>query len=131
MTKGSHISGFAINVDDLDRSAEFYTKGLGLEEKMKLDLGEMHEVMVGGDGDPSTILLVKHLKRTTPPEPGSGFEKIVLVVDDVDTLHDSAIANGGSSVKAPWDLEKMGIRVALVRDPDGYLIELVKQLREL
>ena len=91
---------------------------------MKLDLGEMHEVMVGGDGDPSTILLVKHLKRTTLPEPGSGFEKIVLVADDVDTLHDSAIVNGGSSVKAPWDLEKMGIRVGgPVRDPDGYLIE--------
>jgi lactoylglutathione lyase len=128
MANSTHISGFAINVDDLDRSTEFYTKGLGLEEKMKLDLGEMHEVMVGGDGDRATILLVKHLKRTTAPEPGSGYEKIVLVADDVDVLHERAVVNGGSSVKPPFDLEKMGIRVALVRDPDGYLIELIKQL---
>jgi lactoylglutathione lyase len=122
-----HISGFGINVDDLDRSAEFYTKALGLEEKMKLDLGELHEVMVAGDGDRPAILLVKHADCTSAPEPGSGFEKIVFVTDDVDALHDRVAANGGTSEKAPWNIEKMGIRVALVRDPDGYLIELIEQ----
>jgi lactoylglutathione lyase len=122
-----NISGFGINVDDLDRSAEFYTKALGLQEKMKLDLGELHEVMVAGDGDRPAILLVKHAERTKAPEPGSGFEKIVLATDDVDALHDRVAANGGTSEKAPWNIEKMGIRVALVRDPDGYLIELIEQ----
>jgi predicted enzyme related to lactoylglutathione lyase len=94
---------------------------------MKLDLGEMHEVMVAGEGDRPTILLVKHSERTSAPEPGSGFEKIVFVTDDVDALHERVAANGGTSEKAPWNLEKMGIRVALVRDPDGYLIELIEQ----
>ena len=122
-----HISGFGINVDDLDRSAEFYTKALGLQEKMKLDLGELHEVMVAGDGDRPAILLVKHAERTKAPEPGSGFEKIVLATDDVDALHDRVAANGGTSEKAPWNIEKMRMRVALVRDPDGYLIELIEQ----
>jgi lactoylglutathione lyase len=122
-----HISGFGINVDDLDRSAEFYTKALGLQEKMKLDLGELHEVMVAGEGDRPAILLVKHAERTSAPEPGNGFEKIVFVTDDVDALHDRVAANGGTSEKAPWNIEKMGIRVALVRDPDGYLIELIEQ----
>jgi lactoylglutathione lyase len=122
-----HISGFGINVDDLDRSAEFYTKALGLQEKMKLDLGEMHEVMVAGEGDSASILLVKHSERTGAPESGSGYEKIVLLTDDVDAAHERAAANGGTSVKEPWDLAKMGIRVALVRDPDGYLIELIQQ----
>jgi lactoylglutathione lyase len=122
-----HISGFGINVDDLDRSAEFYTKALGLQEKMKLDLGEMHEVMVAGEGDSASILLVQHSERTAAPDPGSGYEKIVLLTDDVDAAHERATANGGTSVKEPWDLAKMGIRVALVRDPDGYLIELIQQ----
>jgi lactoylglutathione lyase len=121
-----HISGFGINVDDLDRSAEFYTKALGLQEKMKLDLGEMHEVMVAGEGDRPSIILVKHAERTSAPKPGSGFEKIVLVTDDVDALHERVVANGGASEKAPWNIEKMGIRVALVRDPDGYVIELIQ-----
>ena len=122
-----HISGFGINVDDLDRSVEFYTKALGLQETMKLDLGELHEVMVAGDGDRPAILLVKHADRTSAPEPGSGFEKIVLVTEAVDTLYERVVANGGTSEKAPFHIEKMGIRVALVRDPDGYLIELIEQ----
>ena len=51
----------------------------------------------------------------------------MLTTDDVESLHERVVASGGTSEKAPWLIEKMGIRVALVRDPDGYLIELVEQ----
>ena len=122
-----HISGFGINVADLDRSVEFYTHALGLQEKMKFDAGELHEVFVAGDGDRPAILLVKHAERADAPEPGSGFEKIVLVTDDVDALHERVVARGGTSFRAPWNMADLGIRVALVRDPDGYLIELIEQ----
>ena len=49
------ISGFGINVADLDRSADFYTRGLGLQEKGKYDLGHMHEVLVGTDADANKV----------------------------------------------------------------------------
>ena len=64
MSNGIQISGFGINVHDLDRAADFYTGALGLQEKAKYDLGEMHEVLVGGEHDTSAILLVKHSTRT-------------------------------------------------------------------
>jgi lactoylglutathione lyase len=124
-----HISGFGINVDDLDRSVEFYTKALGLEEKMKFDAGELHEVFVSGEGDGPAILLVKHADRTDAPVPWSGFEKIVFVTDDVGALHERVVAGGGESVRAPFAIEKMGIRIAVVRDPDGYVLELIEQLQ--
>jgi lactoylglutathione lyase len=127
MTNGMHVSGFGINVDDLDRSVEFYTNALGLQEKTKIDLGELHEVLVGGDEDRTSILLVKHADRTDVPVVGNGFEKIVLVTDDVEALYERATAQGGESVKEPWALDDLGIRVALVRDPDGYLLELIEQ----
>jgi len=127
MANGMHLSGFGINVLDLDRSVEFYTDALGLEEKTKIDLGELHEVLVAGPEDRTTILLVKHAERTDVPVPGNGFEKIVLVTDDVEALYERATAGGGESVKAPWEVGKLGIKVALVRDPDGYLLELIQQ----
>ncbi len=127
MTNSMHVSGFGINVDDLDRSVEFYTTVLGLDEKTKIDLGEMHEVLVGGADDRHSILLVKHADRREAPAPGTGFEKIVLVTDDVDALYERVVASGGTPEKAPWLIEKMKIRIALVRDPDGYLIELIEQ----
>ena len=127
MTNGVHLSGFGINVNDLDRSVEFYTQALGLQEKTKIDLGELHEVLVGGEDDRTAILLVKHADRTDAPTPGTGFEKIVLVTDDVDALYRRVAMSAGAAVKEPWVIEKLGIKVALVRDPDGYFIELIEQ----
>ena len=121
------ISGFGINVADLDRSADFYTRGLGLQEKGKYDLGHMHEVLVGTDGDAVSILLIKHTARSEPPDIGTGYEKIVLVCEDVPAAYERAIAEGGTSELEPRTIEAMGLTVAMVRDPDGYLIELVKQ----
>jgi lactoylglutathione lyase len=123
----NQISGFGINVSDLDRSADFYTRGLGLQEKGKYDLGHMHEVLVGAEGDAVSILLIKHTARSEAPDIGTGYEKIVLTCDDVADAYERALAQGGTSQLEPRTIESMGLTVAMVRDPDGYLIELVKQ----
>jgi lactoylglutathione lyase len=120
------ISGFGINVADLDRSADFYTRGLGLQEKGKYDLGHMHEVLVGNEGDAVSILLIKHTARTEAPDIGTGYEKFVLVCEDVAAAYERAMAEGATSELEPRTIEAMGLTVAMVRDPDGYLIELVK-----
>jgi lactoylglutathione lyase len=120
------ISGFGINVADLDRSAEFYTRGLGLQEKGKYDLGHMHEVLVGNEGDAVSILLIKYTARSEAPDLGTGYEKIVLVCDDVAAAYEQAMAEGATAELEPRTIEQMGLTVAMVRDPDGYLIELVK-----
>ena len=123
----NQISGFGINVSDLDRATEFYTRGLGLQEKGKYDLGHMHEVLVGAAGDAVSILLIKYTRRTEAPDLGTGYEKIVLNCDDVAGAYERALAEGGTSQLEPRTIEDMGLTVAMVRDPDGYLIELVKQ----
>jgi catechol 2,3-dioxygenase-like lactoylglutathione lyase family enzyme len=121
----NQISGFGINVSDLDRSTDFYTRGLGLEEKGKYDLGHMHEVLVGADGDVS-ILLIKYTSRDEAPDIGTGYEKLVLVCDDVAASYAQAMAEGATSELEPRTIEAMALTVAMVRDPDGYLIELVR-----
>jgi lactoylglutathione lyase len=123
----NQISGFGINVSDLDRSTDFYTRGLGLEEKGKYDLGHMHEVLVGAAGEAVSILLIEYTSRSGAPDIGTGYEKIVLQSDDVGAAYEQAIAEGGSSVAEPRTIDAMGLTVAMVRDPDGYLIELVHQ----
>lgn len=120
------ISGFGINVSDLDRSADFYTRGLGLEEKGKYDLGHMHEVLVGPDDGPVSVLLIKYTSRSDAPDIGTGYEKIVLLVDDVAAAYERALAQGGTTEMEPKRLEGMGITVAMVLDPDGYKVELVQ-----
>ena len=125
---GNQISGFGINVGDLDRSAEFYTRGLGLQEKGKYDLGA-HARGAGRHRERRRVHPPDQVHRSVPraPDIGTGFEKIVLVCDDVAGAYERALAEGGTSQLEPRTIEQMGLTVAMVRDPDGYLIELVKQ----
>src|SRR3954467_15011711 len=120
------VSGFGINVSDLDRSTDFYTRGLGLQEKGKYDLGHMHEVLVGAEGDAVSILLIKYTSRDGAPGVVTGYGEIVLGCDDVAAAYARALAEGGTSQLEPRTIEAMSLTVAMVRDPDGYLIELVK-----
>jgi lactoylglutathione lyase len=122
----NQISGLGINVSDLDRSTDFYTRGLGLQEKGKYDLGHMHEVLVGTADNDVSLMLIKHTAREGAPDIGTGFEKLVLTCDDVAEAYERAMAEGATSYLEPRTIEDMGLTVAMVRDPDGYLVELVK-----
>jgi predicted enzyme related to lactoylglutathione lyase len=51
----------------------------------------------------------------------------VLLCDDVASAYERALAEGGTSEMEPRTIEAMGITVAMVRDPDGYKVELVEQ----
>ncbi len=102
----NQISGFGINVSDLDRSTEFYTRGLGLQEVGKYDLGHMHEVLVGVEGEAVSILLIKHTSRTEAPDIGTGYEKLVLVCEDVAASYERAMAEGATSELEPRTIER-------------------------
>jgi hypothetical protein len=48
------------------------------------------------------------------------------MVDDVAELHDAAVAAGHRSVREPVELEQWKVTMAMVADPDGYLVELIQ-----
>lgn len=125
-TSGIRISGFGINVRDLDRSVDFYTRILGLEATMTIDIGELHEVLVSDAAKAVSILLVHHDDREGDPDPGTGYEKIVFVTDDVAALYAAATGDGAESLQEPTMHDTAGVTIALVRDPDGYLLELIQ-----
>jgi lactoylglutathione lyase len=123
---GIHIAGFSISVADLDRSVEFYTRGLGLLEKGKEDHGDLHEVIVGSEHHESVILLVNDASLSAPPVPSNDLDKIVLMTDDAVATYERALALGGTPVDPPRAFEEAGVIFAHVRDPDGHVIELVE-----
>jgi catechol 2,3-dioxygenase-like lactoylglutathione lyase family enzyme len=111
--------GFGINVTDLDRSVEFYTNVLGLEEDEDRP-GELHEVLVGADDRTRSCS-----QHADPPGAGAGqrFEKIVLS-PTISTRCTSAPRPGwrvgqGTRSRASW--MKGAAR------SDGYLLEIIEQ----
>src|SRR6185295_5580488 len=99
---------------------------LGMEEQMRLDIGGgEHEVVLGFPGAKgSGLLLVWADGRTQPYELGDGYSRFVIRVSDVDRATAELAARGVTVTVPPTDAEF--VRYSMIRDPDGYLIELLQ-----
>ena len=117
MTVTVTVGNVALYVSDLERSERFYADVLGLEVTARVDTPDVREVLFG------PLMLAKETAPTGPIAP-SGIWKVFLFVDDAPGLHEQAVASGAESVMMPTYLEQFDITIAMVRDPDGYLLEL-------
>lgn len=141
---------FGIVVSDLDRAAAFYVEGLGLTETpgfavsaemggdSGLTDGKPFHVRVFKTSDASGATSVKLMEfpGATGAEPKNDFihttlgvSYLTLYVADIDAAVKRAREAGAPPLaKGPVPLPKElaeGIWLALVRDPDGNMIELI------
>jgi lactoylglutathione lyase len=111
---------------DIDRSVAFYEK-LGFEEVARMPIGdEAINVFMGLPGeDPVLELTYNH--GVTGYEHGTGYNHIALAVDDLDATLERLAGDGIEPEKPPYRPggRTEGHRIAFVRDPDGYRIELI------
>ena len=124
MGTGTSIGNVAIRVSDLDRSERFYVDVLGLEVTARIDAPQVREVIVGGAGGGSQLMLAQDREPGAPIGPDGGMWKVFVDTDDAAGLFDRAVAGGAEAVAPPQHLEQWKVTIALVRDPDGYLLEL-------
>jgi lactoylglutathione lyase len=125
MSDGVRVSSFGIEVADLDRSRDFYTEVLGLTVSFTIDNDVLREVAVtDGQGGPA-VLLMQHKDRSTPAA-GPKDQKIVLLSDDVAALHGAAVGAGAPSEREPERYAGTDYTIGMVRDPDGYLVEIIQ-----
>lgn len=58
----------------------------------------------------------------------TGFRHFAFEVDDVDAVIETLTAEGVPAFFPPTSIEEIGIRAALVRDPEGNTVELIQWL---
>ena len=135
-----------VNCSDLDRSVTFYRDGLGLTQGTRtaperpqsgaafgLDRAWWDAwILVGDRGfEGGAIDLLQWLEPTpigiAPQsllEPG--WQRIGVVVADIDAALASAVQQGGTAWSEPFDTDGEGsLRLCFVSDPDGVAIELI------
>ena len=80
------IAGVGVHVTDLDRSVDFYTSVLGMHVVGRFEFEGITEVLVGyGElGSAPNIVLVDRAANPGPHDLGTGFDRILVMVDDVD-----------------------------------------------
>ena len=123
------VDQYCINVSDLDKSVHFYETVLGLTITHRVEEKEFREVILAGESG-NRIQLAYQKSHTGPIEHGNGFWKLYLQTDDCKGLYKRCIDAGAESVTEPVALEHWPVIAAFVKDPDGYLVEILETYGE-
>jgi lactoylglutathione lyase len=124
------VAGFihtCYRIGEIDRSVAFYEK-LGFEETARMPIGaEAVNVFMSLPGEEIPRLELTYNHGVDSYELGTGYNHIALSVDDLDGTLEGLAAEGIEPEKPPYrpGNRTEGHRIAFVRDPDGYRVELI------
>ena len=125
-TRLSYTSYYVL---DQKRALDFYVGLLGMTERQRITpSANVTEILLGFDKDPNTpgILLMHKADRTTPYTVGDGFSRTILHVSDIKAIVQKLTQAGVTIVRQPTEVASLKLTYALVRDPDGYMIEFIQ-----
>lgn len=119
---------FGIVVSDISKSLDFYQGLLGLEktEELPTPFGTLHRLHFGK----SDIKLID--PKEVPPAGAIGLEKqlgiryMTFVINDISTIC-AELKDRGVEFTIPETEFRPGVRIAMVKDPDGNIVELVQR----
>ena len=120
------VAQYCINVSDLERSIRFYEDVIDVSVQMRVEGDGVTEVLLAGEHGGGQLQLAHHAEHDGPIEHGNALWKIYFYVDDVHEVHGRVVEAGGTVEGSPQRLERWPASIAFVRDPDGYLIELLQ-----
>ncbi len=123
------ISSGLVNVftHDIERALDFYQGVLGLHETFRTPgEGAPEHVEMTAGGFVLALSTAEAARRVhgLDAEVGRSAMSLVFWVDDVDAVYGAVTGAGAPAVTAPHDAGNNN-RNAVVRDPDGTLVELV------
>ena len=113
-------------ITDIDRSVAFYA-ALGFEELRRMPIREEAiNVFMGLPGDGPRLELTYNF-GVDSYELGTGYGHIAVTVDDLDGTLARLAEQGIEPERPPYTVREGGSRLAFVKDPDQYRVELIER----
>src|SRR5262249_15076924 len=125
----SQLAYTSYYVLDQKRALDFYVGQLGMVERQRITPSAgVTEIVLGFDQDSRSpgILLMHKADRTTPYQVGEGFSRTIIHVSDIKAMVQKLTQAGVTIVRQPTEVANLKLTYAMVRDPDGYLIEFIQ-----
>lgn len=115
-------------VQDVTKSLDFYVNILGLVPlgEISLPFGRLFRLSFG---DSVLKLLVPTLPVVAHPSKlteRAGFQYITLQISNIDEFNEHLLANG-IHVEMPLQELMPGLKVVMIHDPDGNIVELIER----
>jgi lactoylglutathione lyase len=121
-----------LRVGDLDKSISFYTDIFQMKLLRRNDYpgGEFTLAFLGyGDESDNTVIELTHNWGTDKYDLGNGFGHLAIGVDDAYVACEKIKQQGGEVVREAGPMQHGSTVIAFVKDPDGYMIELIQMSR--
>ncbi|MDT3443372.1 VOC family protein [Pseudofrankia sp. BMG5.37] len=120
------LGQYCINVSDLERSVAFWEGVVGIPVVSRTEIETAREAVIQSPHGGSRMQLAQQLGQTGPIDMGTAIWKLYVNTDDCAALFERAVAAGCEAVTPPARLDRWPVTVAFVKDPDGYLLELIE-----
>ena len=120
------IAHTCLNVTNLDRSIDFYSKQMGLNFVSRREIKRNNaEIAFLRDEAGGAIELTHWRDKKTLAE-GDNFDHIAFDVPDVQGTVERLRAQGVTIAMEPYSLQDSSTKLAFVKDPDGNWLELIQ-----
>lgn len=120
-----------IRVYDLNRSIDFYTNILEMRLlKTTINLDHQYSLAFigyGAEEDNSVIELTYNWNQTNPYDIGSAYGHIALGVENIFDTCLVLRKKGVVIVREAGPVKGGTTKIAFIKDPDGYLIEIIEK----
>ncbi len=128
-TRSRSVAAVGIVVRDLDRSIDFYTSILGLQETQRVDVPHMNlfEVILTFPGSRGAAVVLMQYTDDADRSYKDDGGKVVLWVGECVAVAEAARAAGYEVTREPGESPGFGM-IAMVKDPDGRTVELMGAL---
>ncbi|MGR5360884.1 lactoylglutathione lyase [Vibrio mediterranei] len=118
-----------LRVGDLDKSISFYTDVIGMKLLRKNENTEYKYTLAFlgfSDESEGAVIELTYNWGVTEYDLGSAYGHIAIGVDDIYSTCDAIKAAGGNVTREPGPVKGGTTQIAFVKDPDGYMIELIQ-----
>lgn len=123
-----YLGAVGIAVNDLEASTTFYTELLGLVEMQRFEFPGITQLVLGFEGVRSAALLLRKHTGADQPVCKNLPVKLVFYLPDVRaTLSQAHERNLIVERDAAAEPSMGGAIIGIIKDPDGYLVELIQK----
>ncbi|EEX42274.1 lactoylglutathione lyase [Vibrio furnissii] len=118
-----------LRVGDLDRSIAFYTQVMGMKLLRQNENAEYKYTLAFlgyGDESEAAVIELTYNWGVESYDLGNAYGHIAIGADDIYATCEAIKAAGGNVTREPGPVKGGSTHIAFVKDPDGYMIELIQ-----
>ena len=119
-----------LNVSNLERSIEFYTKHMSLTLTSRREIKQNNAEIAFLTDDKGGAIELTHWRDKESLAEGDNFDHIAFAVDDVEASIAKLKEGGVSIAMEPFSLQGSSSKIAFIKDPDGNWLELIQSPRQ-